>query len=72
MTCKRVIEVLEECIDKLEAWRGWGRLSSKWRPDEDEAYYADRIKALELAIKCVKYLSIEIAKEKAAKKEAGK
>ena len=72
MTNKRVIEVLEECIDKLEAWRGWGRLSSKWRPDEDEKYYADRIKALELAANCVKYYANELAAKKSAKKEAKK
>ena len=69
MTNKHVIEILEECIGKLEAWRGWGRLSRNWKPDEDEPYYADRIKALQLAGECVKYYAKELAAKKAAKKE---
>ena len=72
MTCKRVVEVLDECIDKLAAWRGWGRLSSKWDPAVDEPYYADRIKALELAIAAVKHYAEEASAEMAAKKEAKK
>ena len=69
MTDKRVIEVLEECIDRLATWRDYARLSRNWKPDEDEPYYADRIKSLQFAAKCVRYYSMAIAAKKAAKKE---
>ena len=72
MTDKRVIEVLEECIDRLATWRDYARLSRNWKPDEDEPYYSDRIKALQLAAECVKYYAKELAAKKAAKKEEKK
>ena len=70
MTNKRVIEVLEECIDRLATWRDYARLSRNWKPDEDEPYYADRIKSLQFAAKCVRYYSMAIAAKKAAKEVA--
>ena len=70
MTDKRVIEILEENIDKLSTWRDYARLSRNWKPDEDEPYYADRIKSLQLAVKCVRYYSMAIAAKKAAKEVA--
>ena len=70
MTDKRVIEILEENIDKLSTWRDYARLSRNWKPDEDEPYYADRIKSLQLAAKCVRYYSMAIAAKKAAKEVA--
>ena len=62
MTNKRVIEVLEDCKDRIATWRDYARLSRTWDPKADEPYYADRIEAIELAIVAVKHYAKEAAK----------
>jgi hypothetical protein len=62
MTNKRVIEVLEDCKDRIATWRDYARLSRNWDPKADEPYYADRIEAIELAIVAVKHYAKEAAK----------
>ena len=62
MTDKCVIKVLEECKDRIATWRDYARLSRNWDPKVDEPYYAERIKALELAIVAVKSTKKEVKK----------